>query len=234
MRKLREIAVSAVIASVVGGCGGGGPSTGDDLKLGATESGRSPTVVAAIGDSISAGSPAWDPDPGIRRRIGEAADPESQYEYWAQLRLKGTAFRNCGVLGERTDEIARRLDRCARGADVLVIQGGINDIAQMRDIGAAADDLRAMVARGTALGLRVALAEVLPWNNGHPAAGPSIRELNRLIRGIGREERVPVLPWYRRLEDPGAHGRMKREWTVDGDHPSVKGYRRLAETVELP
>ena len=35
-----------------------------------------------------------------------------------------------GVYGERTDEIAQRLDECAAGAEVLVVQGGINDIAQ--------------------------------------------------------------------------------------------------------
>ena len=39
-------------------------------------------------------------------------------------------FRNCGVFGERTDEIAARLDQCADGADALIVQGGINDIAQ--------------------------------------------------------------------------------------------------------
>lgn len=191
-------------------------------------------VVAALGDSITAGSPLWDPDAGVRERIGVALDPESQYEYWAQLRLGPARFRNCGVSGERTDQIARRLRACARGAAVLVVQGGVNDIAQGRQLDGAAENLQAMVREGERLGLRVALVEVLPWNNGYPAAAPHIRELNRLIALIGREEGVPVFPWYRRLEDPRAPGRMKREWTADGDHPSVAGYRRLAEVVELP
>jgi lysophospholipase L1-like esterase len=188
-------------------------------------------VVAALGDSITAGSPAWDPNPAVRRRLGEGVDPESQYEYWAQLRLKDTRFRNCGVFGERTDEISRRLERCAKGADVLIVQGGINDIAQMRDLGLALSDLRRMVRRGRQLGLRVVLAEVLPWNNGYPATDAPIRRLNMLIRQLGREERIPVLPWYELLEDPADRGRMKREWTADGDHPSVEGYKRLAETI---
>ena len=191
-------------------------------------------MVAALGDSITAGSPLWDPDAGVRGRIGVALDPESQYEYWAQLRLRRTRFRNCGVSGERTDQIARRLRGCARGADVLVVQGGVNDIAQGRHLDAAAENLQAMVRQGKRLGLRVALVEVLPWNNGYPAAAPDIRELNRLIADIGRQDGVPVFPGYRRLEDPRARGRMKREWTADGDHPSVAGYRRLAEVVELP
>jgi lysophospholipase L1-like esterase len=190
--------------------------------------------VAALGDSITAGSPLWDPDPAVREQIGEALDPESQYGHWAQLRLRGTRFRNCGVFGERTDEIAARLDRCARGAEVLVLQGGVNDIAQGRDVEAAAQNLRAMAERGREKGLRVALVEVLPWNNGYPRADRPIRRLNRLIAAVGKDLDVPVFGWYRRLEDPAAPGRMRAELTDDGDHPSVEGYRALARDVSLP
>ena len=92
-------------------------------------------------------------------------------------------FRNCGVFGETTDDIANRLPACAHGADALIVQGGINDIAQGRPVEPAADNLRAMVQQGKALGLRVAITEVLPWNNGYPEADPKIRHLNELIRG---------------------------------------------------
>jgi len=190
--------------------------------------------VAALGDSITAGSPLWDPDEQVLARIGPAADRTSQYEYWTERRLPRAQFRNCGVYGERTDEIAARLDRCAEDADVLIVQGGINDIAQMRRVTKAAKNLRAMVARGKDLGLRVALVEVLPWNNGGAVAAPRIRRLNRLIAAIGSDEDVPVFPWYGRLEDPDAPGEMKAEWTIDGDHPSIEGYRRLADVVSLP
>jgi len=138
-------------------------------------------------------------------------------------------FRNCGIYGQRTDEIAARLDDCASGADVLVVQGGINDIAQGRSVETAAENLRAMVQRGKQLGLRVALADVLPWNNGWPDAEPKIRRLNELIGEIAREEAVPLLPFHHTLEDPDRPGRMREEWTSDGDHPAVDGYRRLGE-----
>lgn len=138
-------------------------------------------------------------------------------------------FRNCGIYGQRTDEIAARLDDCASGADVLVVQGGINDIAQGRPVETAAENLRAMVQRGKQLALRVALADVLPWNNGWPEAEPKIRRLNELIGEIAREEEVPLLPFHDTLEDPDRPGRMREEWTSDGDHPGVGGYRRLGE-----
>lgn len=179
-------------------------------------------VVAALGDSITEGAPGWDP----RRRVGNA---ESQWEHWAAARDTRLEFRNCGISGQRTDQIELRLDVCADGADVLVVQGGINDIAQGRSVELAAEALRRMVRRGKQLGLRVALVDVLPWNNGFPAAVPAIARLNELIAEIARDEDVPVLPFHDTLEDPESPGRMKPEWTSDGDHPSVEGYRRLGE-----
>jgi lysophospholipase L1-like esterase len=186
-------------------------------------------VIAALGDSITAGSPGWDPDPAVRATIGPGADPESQYEHWAAARDPRLEFRNCGVYGERTDEIAARLERCADGAGVLVVQGGINDIAQKRPVEPAAEHIRAMVRRGLGLGLRVAVADVLPWNNGYPEAERPIRALNWLIARLAREEGVSVLPFHDTLEDPERPGLMAEPWTSDGDHPSVAGYRRLGE-----
>src|SRR2546422_676976 len=62
--------------------------------------------------------------------LGFGPDPRSQYEYWAHRDDPRLRFRNCGIYGERTSQIAARLRACARGADVLIVQGGINDIAQ--------------------------------------------------------------------------------------------------------
>jgi lysophospholipase L1-like esterase len=177
--------------------------------------------VAALGDSITEGSPGFDATRG--------GNEQSQWEYWAARLDTRLEFRNCGIYGQRTDEIAARLEQCADGADVLVVQGGINDIAQGRDIEPAAENLRAMVRRGKEFGLRVALVDVLPWNNGWPDAEPKIRALNELIAAIARTEGVPLLPFHDTLEDPDQPGRMRDVWTSDGDHPSVDGYRRLGE-----
>jgi lysophospholipase L1-like esterase len=186
-------------------------------------------LVAALGDSIHAGSPYWDPDPDVRARIGDQLDERSQWEFWAATKDPSLRFRNCGVYGERTDEIAKRFDVCVSGAEVLVVQGGINDIAQGRDVEPAAENLRAVVRSGCERGLRIAIANVLPWNNGWPRAEAPINRLNGLIRELAAAEDVAVLPFYETLESPDAPGRMRDEWTSDGDHPSIEGYRRLGE-----
>jgi lysophospholipase L1-like esterase len=211
---MRVVGLAALL--LVTGCGGSRPV-------------EQTTLVAALGDSITAGSPGYDPDPRQRDNLGFGADEKSQWEYWAQRKHPELRFRNCGVYGERTDEIAERLEECAKGARILVVQGGINDIAQGRPVETAADNLRAIVEHGQRLGLRVAVAELLPWNNGYPEADPKIRRLNELIHALARAEHAPVLPFYRTLEDPARPGRMREEWTSDGDHPSVEGYRLLGE-----
>ena len=178
-------------------------------------------IVAALGDSITEGSPLW--------HRTEGGDERSQWHYWAAQAEPSLEFRVSAVYGERTDEIARRLDDCARGAEVLIVQGGINDIAQGRPVEKAAENLRGMIRRGQELGLRVVTVDVLPWNNGYPDAEPKIRRLNELIRELAAEEGVPVLPFHDTLEDPDRPGRMRGEWTDDGDHPSIEGYRLLGE-----
>ena len=208
--------MSSIAVFVLAGCGGSAKETAT-------------TLVATLGDSITAGSPGYDPDPRMRDTLGFGSDEKSQWQYWAQRAHPELRFRNCGVYGQRTDEIAARLDECAMGAQVLIVQGGINDITQGRPVEPAAANLRRMVERGKELGLRVAITELLPWNNGYPEADPKIRRLNELIRRIGKDENVPVLPFYETLEDPARPGRMREAWTSDGDHPSVEGCRLLGE-----
>jgi lysophospholipase L1-like esterase len=187
-------------------------------------------TVVAYGDSITAGNPGWDPDPERRALEDPGDDERSQYLYWAAQADPRIRFRNHGVGGERTDEIRGRLDAAgALDADVLVVQGGINDVVQGRAVDLAASDLTAMVRRGKEGGLGVVLANVLPWNNGWPDADGPIRALNDLIREIGAAEGVRVLPFHETLEDEERPGRMRPEWTPDGNHPSVEGHRRLGE-----
>jgi lysophospholipase L1-like esterase len=187
-------------------------------------------VVTGLGDSITAGNPGWDPDPARRLLEDPGDDETSQYLYWAARADPRISFRNMGVGGERTDEIRARLDAAVDGTDVLIVQGGINDVVQGREIELAAQDLEAMVRHGRALGLPVLLPDVLPWNNGWPDAEPKIRALNVLIHDLAaRSDGVTLLPFHDTLEDPERPGRMHPDWTDDGNHPSVAGHRRLAE-----
>jgi lysophospholipase L1-like esterase len=181
-------------------------------------------VVAVAGDSISAGSPLWDPDPAVRLRI-PAQDERSQWQWWAAQADPRLEFRTTAVYGERTDQIARRLDLVLDGADMLVVQGGINDVVQRRPVERAAANLEAMLEGGRAAGLAVAVTDVLPWNNGDARAAAGIERLNALIQQLD----APLLLFHDTLADPADSTRMGDGRTDDGDHPSVEGHRLLGE-----
>jgi len=185
-------------------------------------------VVAVAGDSISAGSPLWDPDPAVRARI-TAPDERSQWQWWAARADPWLEFRTTAVYGERTDQIARRLDLVLQGADVLVVQGGINDLAQRRPVDEAACDIEAMLARGRDAGVTLAVADVLPWDNGDERAAAAIRQLNGLIGALAAAASATLLPFHDTLVDPGDPQRMRPGLSDDGDHPSIEGHRRLGE-----
>jgi lysophospholipase L1-like esterase len=220
---------------MLGACG-----ESSDEGDGSKEAGPKPIRIAALGDSITSGSPNYDPDPRARRALGFGDDPHSQYEYWASRADSRLRFRNCGVFGETTTQIALRLHDCARGADALIVQGGINDIAQSLQappqvrrlaVTRAAANLAQMVEAGKRLRLRVAIAEVLPWNRGYPVAAPLIDRLNKLIEVNAKLEGVPVLRFGSAIADPANPRLMQARLTADGDHPSIAGYRRIGDLV---
>jgi lysophospholipase L1-like esterase len=184
--------------------------------------------VAVAGDSISAGSPLWDPDEAVRARIA-SPDERSQWQVWASRADQRLEFRTTAVYGERTDQIARRLELVLPGADVLVVQGGINDVVQQRPVDEAARNLEAMLDRGRAAGLALALADVLPWNNGDARTAEHIERLNALIRQLAVAAGATLLSFHDTLVDTAEPQRMGPGLTDDGAHPSIEGHRLLGE-----
>jgi lysophospholipase L1-like esterase len=220
---------------VLGGCGG---SSGG--QAGGGKPSAKPLRVTALGDSITAGNPGYDPDPRARRALGFGHDPRSQYEYWASRDDPRLRFRNCGVFGETTSQIAARLRSCTRGAGAVIVQGGINDVAQSLGQPAAlrrlslnrtVTNLGQMLETARGLGLRVLIANVLPWNRGYPAAAPLINQLNRQIAVTAKLERAPLLDFHAALASSANPNLMAASLTADGDRPSVAGYRRLGALV---
>lgn len=185
-------------------------------------------VVAVAGDSISAGSPLWDPDPAVRARIAKP-DERSSWQWWACRADDRLEFRTTAVSGERTDEIAGRLGLVLEGAGALVVQGGINDIVQRRPVEDAVENLGAMLDRGRAAGLGLAVTDVLPWNNGDARTAEAILSLNALISELAERAGATLLPFHDTLADPSDPSRMRDRLTDDGDHPSIEGHRLLGE-----
>ena len=89
----------------------------------------------------------------------------------------------------------------------------------------AALNIAAMLGHGRAAGLALAVADVLPWNNGDARTAADIEELNELIGMLS----ATLLPFHDTLADPADPTRMDAGLTDDGDHPSIEGHRLLGE-----
>jgi lysophospholipase L1-like esterase len=206
-------------------CGDGGSSTTAEPNV---------PIVATLGDSITAGAPRWSPNPQLRAVIAsrEELTRESQWQYWAGAATDGAfRFRNCGVEGDRTDEIEARFAGCTTGADVVVIQGGTNDLAQHRTPAEAAANIRDMVRRAQQAGLRALVTTIPPVNSRYPTYAEPVRRLNARITSLAREARVRVIDFFGQLEDPRRPDQMPARWTADGIHPTVEGYARLGRAA---
>ena len=100
---------------------------------------------------------------------------------------------------------------------------------QRHPVEGAAGNLEAMLAHGRAAGLRLAVADVLPWNNGDERAATDIEHLNALIHELARTAGATLLPFHDTLADAAEPRRMGEGLTDDGDHPSIEGHRLLGE-----
>ena len=84
-------------------------------------------IVGVAGDSISAGSPLWDPDPSVRATIARP-DERSQWQWWAARLDPRLDFRKTDSLLVKkyascffgTDLVSRLL---VRQVDTLIITG---------------------------------------------------------------------------------------------------------------
>ena len=110
-------AAALLVAAAFTGCGSGGsnsggsspsvPANGSKGLEPPEAAARDPKLIAALGDSITAGSPLWDPDPAFRERIaaptGMAELEEHLPRRWAPL-VDRRRLRRDSTLGGDGDE----------------------------------------------------------------------------------------------------------------------------------
>ena len=186
---------------VLAGCGGSAKET------------TATTLVATLGDSITAGSPGYDPDPRMRETLGFGADEKSQWQYWAAKVDHSLRFRNCGIYGQRTDEIAAGWTRARRARRCSSSRAGSTTSRRAGRSSGPPSTCAGWSSADDGWSVRVALVELLPWNNGYPEADPKIRRLNGLIHELGRDEAVPCCrstPRSRTRSGPAGCGRNGR------------------------
>jgi lysophospholipase L1-like esterase len=163
-------------------------------------------------------------------------------ELWRTLDsgfFAGRPYIDRGISGQTTPQMLVRFrqDVIDLEPSVVVILGGVNDIAQNTGpttLDAIYGNLVSMMELARANGIRVVLCSVLPayafrWRPEVKPA-PEIAALNAMLRAYAAEHHVVFVDYYAAMVD--ARGGMKAQFTADGVHPNVDGFRVMEPLVE--
>ena len=187
-------------------------------------------MIVCLGDSTTAGTPLFK-SPIESPPDGEG-DERSQFAYWLRQARPDWRVANCGVNGERSDEIANRFDRdVLTGApDVVVIIAGVNDVYQGRSVDRVTRHLEAMYDRAQAAGLAVVAGSIVPYNTATPE---QIARMHAINAWIAATAATRLAFWFvdtrAAVAAPDQPDRLAA--SVDGLHPDIDGYHRMADAL---
>jgi len=188
-------------------------------------------TIVALGDSTTAGTPGFR-SPVEAPPNGEGNE-QSQYAWWLMRRRPGWRVLNRGVNGERADQIRGRFARhvMVEAPDAVVIIAGVNDIYQGRPPSHVMRELQAMYDMAACGGLPVVAGTIIPFNTATPEQNAAMAAVNAWIRDYSETHATIVFCDTRRAVAPAGHPDLLAE-SPDRLHPSVGGYRLMAEALE--
>ena len=176
---------------------------------------------------------------GIRPNVVFIGD--SITEFWAKQPdfTRDSARVGRGISGQSSPQILVRFrtDVINLKPRVVHIMVGTNDIAAAT--GRETDEeiegyISNMVELAQLHGIKVVLASIPPaadffWHTGlNPA--PRIRALNTWLKTYAMEQKLTYADYWSVLSAPD--GGMKRDFSDDGVHPNVNGYRAMEPLAE--
>jgi lysophospholipase L1-like esterase len=187
-------------------------------------------TIVCLGDSTTAGTPLFK-SPVEAPPDGEG-DEHSQFAYWLRQAHPDWTVLNCGVNGERSDEIAARFDRDVAGhrPDVVIVIAGVNDVYQGRPVEHVTGQLDGIYRRALALGIRVVAGSIVPYNTATPDQNVRMHAINDWIRRTADSE--AGIRWIDTRRAAAAPDNIDRLASSPDDlHPGIDGYRRMAEAL---
>ena len=149
-------------------------------------------TIVALGDSTTAGTPGFKSP--LESPPNGAGNIESQYAYWLTQKHEDWQVLNCGVNGERSDQIRARFDRDVLGEEpaAVVIIAGVNDIYQGRAADTVQRELEAMYVAAHAARIQVVAGTIIPFDTATPDQNARMHAVNAWIREYsGRHHGVP-------------------------------------------
>ena len=187
-------------------------------------------TIVCLGDSTTAGTPLFK-SPVEAPPDGEG-DARSQFAFWLRRAHPEWVVLNCGVNGERSDQIAARFDRdvAAHHPHVVIVIAGVNDVYQGREVEHVTAQLAQIYTRVRDIGARVVAGSIVPYNTATPEHNARMHAINGWIRRTA--EAGPSITWVDTRRAVAAADDIDRlASSPDELHPDADGYRRMAEAL---
>ncbi|MFQ5832873.1 MAG: SGNH/GDSL hydrolase family protein [Candidatus Thorarchaeota archaeon] len=189
-----------------------------------------PIRILCFGDSLTAGTPGYDPVYG--------GDLRFQYGYWLlrfaeSFGVTNLSFRNHGVPGDLAAAMPDRLARALESGkyEVIIILAGSNDLGWNYPAESVHASLRRLWDIARSGNHALVTCTVPPIAAVYPLIQKGQRYLNRMILSNVSDERNTIcVNVFAVLADE--RGLLPSEYdSGDGLHFSLKGYRRLGEVI---
>src|SRR3954462_8867365 len=180
-------------------------------------------IIVALGDSTTAGTPAFKSP--LEAPPNGSGNVESEYAYWLMQTHPDWQVLNRGVNGEGRDQIRARFARDAAAAQpaVVVILAGVNDIYQGRRVESGERELEAMYAAARAAKIAVVAASIIPFNSASAEQNARMHAVNDWIGTYAGSHGGSVVFCDTRgaVAAPGQPDRLVS--SPDNLHPSPEG-----------
>ena len=164
---------------------------------------------------------------------------------WAAMRpdfFKDNNYVGRGIGGQTTPQMLSRFrtDIVALKPQVVVINGGINDIATNSgtyDFEFTFGSIQSMAEIAHANGIKVILTSVLPaaeipWRKEIPAVPAKVDQLNAAIKTYCAEKGFTYVDYYSQLVSNDGTKGLPQQYTMDGVHVTVAGYEVMEKIVK--
>lgn len=232
-RKLATLALFAVIPGLAA-CGGAADAPDEAAAAPMEKTAPAPAPASAPVTAASSPAPVAEKGPlviflGDSLTAGLGLPEEQAYPALLDHRLnaKGTPVRvlNAGVSGDTTAGGLARLDWLLKQKpDILVLGLGANDGLRGLELAQTEKNLREIVRRAQASGVRVLLlGMMIPPNYG----ADYTERFRKMYPGIADDMDIPLVPFL--LEGVGGIANLNQ---ADGIHPTAEGQEIVANNVE--
>lgn len=201
-------------------------------------------VFVMLGDSIFSGATR---NAQLFSNVSGSGGGNIQYDPtsdigWHIKEATGWTYQNLGIPGQRTDQIfARVQDAINANPKFILLEGGVNDIAQSVAVATAESNWTTVLTTIKAAGITPVCMLVLPWTNGNSTQNGNVDTLNAWLNGQCEQYggfTVDARSYVGQFRTGGATDNLwniRPEYMSVGDnlqiHFSTLGYQAIAKAI---